>query len=377
MTTDDDIPPPSYPHIGERGPSGHVTCLSRQMEPSTIAPWVIIALLILAVAGLIMWMAKRTRIAGERREADARQHEQETETLRAAHEHALAAAREQHHSEVTAAQDEHSRQLEGLRSSIKAHKKLQSKAIYAAAQGMKWELASRQQLVTACEKAGLDAVIATNLVFAPNTATDTPFCAQIDHLVITDNVVLIVESKHWTGLIFDGIRPSDHLPALAAIIDDGTLEPPFAAQLSRSSNNFVEVRFDDGDHAPARQARQQALRLRELLRTSMTPPLVDTCVFYSHPTAHVVTSGSFVERGMTTVVATAGTVHDVIRAAHESRQNRLGADGVTKLTDAIRPLGADLVGVGRFEAEFTSPVRLGYRIRGKEVSPKRTRPHRI
>ena len=335
------------------------------MEQTTAALYVTIGLLIAIVAGLVFWMIRRSRRADAQREATARQHHDETESLRATQAQALADARTQHLSAVAASRRDHDRQQASLRAEIDAHEKLQAAAVFAAARGLKWELASRQQLVTACEQAGLDAVIATNIVFAPNEAGADPFCAQIDHLVVTDNVVLLVENKRWAGMVFDGIHPSTKLPGLATVLNDSDLRPPFAVQISRTSRRSLKIRFAENDDSPAQQARQQALRLREFLRATMAPPLVDTCIFYSHPQAHVVTGGSYTERSMTTVMATPQDLPAVLTAAHTRRPGRLGADAAADVIEAVRALGADLVGVGRFEVDYVSPVRLEYRIPAK------------
>lgn len=346
----------------------------------TVTLSLVIAALLLVLFGLVVWVIKRTERSHEQREAEDERHRRESDSLQAGHSRALAEEQQRHRSEVQAAADAHAAQmrassqdhrseLSALREQVNRRSRLQAKAVFAAAQGMKWELASRELLVDACVAARLDAIVATNVVFAPVETSAEPFCAQIDHLVFTDHAIIVVENKHWAGMIFDGIRPTDHMSALATVMNDDHLEPPFAVHISRSSRALLEVRVDSDGQAPAHQVRRQALRLRRLLRSAGSPPLIDTCVFYSHAGAHVVTAGSYLEGHMQTEIATPQTLPATLTKIHDNR-GRLDPAQLNRAIATIQELGADLVGVGRFAADHTSPVELSYRIREKRARKK-------
>ncbi|GAT74555.1 hypothetical protein MHM582_3060 [Microbacterium sp. HM58-2] len=312
------------------------------MDLQTVMLGVIVALL-LAVGGLILWSVRRGR----------RWKETQTATADA------------HRAEIDAHTLEHDKQVSVLQTEKQATDALRARAVSAAAQGMRWELASRHQLVRACEAAGIDAVIATNVVFTPAEPAAHPFCAQIDHLVITGNAVLVVESKRWDGVVFDGIRPSTHAAAFAALFDDADLAAPFAVQLTRpnADSPTIESRFSTDKRAPALQARRQAMRLHELLRRrSGAVPFIDTCVFYSHPHAQVFAHDYDGEGKARTAIATSESIRRVITDVHESKTTGLTRAQATLVIDTIRELGADLVGTGRFAAEYQSAVPLEHSV---------------
>lgn len=75
--------------------------------------------------------------------------------------------------------------------------------------GMKWDLASRNAIVSICRSLSVSGFLATNVVFDPSTTSKTEhFAAQIDHVLVTDSFVLIIENKRWKGLVFADKHPS-------------------------------------------------------------------------------------------------------------------------------------------------------------------------
>lgn len=308
---------------------------------------IVIFVLLLALAASIFLSVRRAR--------DSRR----------AHENERLTTAEAHRVELHRSALDHRNREDALNARNAATRELRDRAVRAVAQGMKWELASRRLLVKACERNGLDAVIATNIVFTPAETTRHPFCAQIDHLVITPKIVVVVESKNWKGVVFDGIRPSKHAGAFAKLFDESEMIAPFAVQLAqpKDGSNLLTWRIDAGKDAPAKQARKQALRFRELLKEkSETVPYVDTCVFYSNHDATVIAHPYDQERSARTAIATCESIHHVIRNLHTASKQHVSEAQATLVIETARELGADLVGTGRFTDRYESPVELGMQL---------------
>ncbi|MGO1798528.1 MAG: nuclease-related domain-containing protein [Microbacterium gubbeenense] len=316
------------------------------MDSLTLIMLIVIVALLAALAASVVWSVRRGRnwalARDDERMATAETHRTELELRAADHEDREAA----------------------LTARNEATDKLRGHAVRAAARGMKWELASRHQLVKACENAGLDAVIATNVVFTPAEPVEHAFCAQIDHVVITQHLVLVVESKRWSGVVFDGVRPSTHAAAFSTLFDENEMIAPFAVQLTRpdEASQLLAWRVDSGKNAPAKQARKQAMRLRGLLRErTRTVPYIDTCVFYSHQRSEVIAQAIDQEGTARTLIATSNNIRRVIGDVHRSKRRRLDESQTALVIDTVRDLGADLVGTGRFADKYQSPVQLDYR----------------
>ena len=259
---------------------------------------------------------------------------------------------------------EHDQQVMALRAGQAASDAMRDRALHLAARGMRWELNSRESLVKACEAASLDAVIATNVVFAVSSPKQT-FCAQLDHVVLTDNMMLVVDSKYWNGLVFDGTRPSELATPFGAVIDEQQLVAPFAVQLRPRDDAAIGIRIDAGASAPARQVRVGASRLHTYLAPlAGNLPFIDTCVFYSHPSATVVTPGVDVQGKARTLIADVYTIDRMLRRAHTSRPSSAASPNLERITAALTELGADIIRTGRFAVDQPqSPVALDYRVR--------------
>lgn len=322
------------------------------METHSLIMLAIIIALLFALAGSMFWSVRRKRqwIL-----------ERQDERLAAEESHRL-----EMHSNISAHQ---SREI-ALEARNSTTNDLRERAVRAAARGMKWELASRAQLVRACDKAGIDAVVATNIVFTPGESTNHPFCAQIDHIIVTPKVVLVVESKRWKGVVFDGVRPSKHAAAFSTLFDESEMIPPFSVHLSqpKDASNMLTWRTDTGKQAPARQARKQALRFRDLLKErSESVPYIDTCVFYSHHDAKVIAPRFDEEGAARTAIATTGNIERVLQDLHRSNRRSISEAQAALVIDTVRAAGADLVGTGHFAAEYQSPVSLGFRFKSDEM----------
>lgn len=287
----------------------------------------------------------------------------------------LAAVRRAHQGELQQVQQSRDRELahqrgifqqeEGrLRADADRLAKDLNRVFDWAASGMRWEWASREAILDACLQLGVDGVLATNVVFVPgrNAGEDPVFPCQMDHVLITPVGLLVIESKRWKGLIFDGVSPSSVWRPLGVVIDESQLPEPCAIHIWREADNGLGMRLHTGDRHPARQVRQQAARLREFLDTVVgTTPWVETCVFYSHPDA-VVHAGliSRSQRGATTrVVATVEQLKAAIEALGSDNVNS-GEQWFRASVELLRSLGADAYGLGRYATEWTSTFPRGW-----------------
>ena len=302
-----------------------------------------LVLVLLLLVALVLYRRQRRKWEAQRAE-DARMHEQH-----------LAGVAAEHHEHVMA-----------LHAGQAASDALRDRALHLAARGMRWELNSRETLVKACESASLNAIVATNVVFAV-VSPERSFCAQIDHVVVTDNTMLVIDSKYWNGLVFDGTRPSQLAAPFAALFDEKQLTPPFAVHLRQRDDASIGLRVEAGTSSPARQVRVGASRLHAYLSPRVGElPFIDTCVFYSHPDATVVTPGVDVQGNARTLIADVHTIGTMLRRAHTARPEQSSPERVDRIAEALTELGADIVRTGAFAVDRpTSPVALDYRIRSR------------
>ncbi|MBF4587966.1 nuclease-related domain-containing protein [Curtobacterium sp. VKM Ac-2887] len=156
---------------------------------------------------------------------------------------------------------------------------------------MGWDVASRDMIIDVCEELGVAGVLMTNIVFVPiDTKPFYRYAAQVDHVLVVGASVLLVESKRWNGVVFDGINPAAAHPSFGRLLAPPP-GGPFAVQIVPDTPEHWIVRTypSRSSLAPAAQARRQAARFHHYLAAVHGPsaPRVDTCVFYSHPNAQV------------------------------------------------------------------------------------------
>lgn len=317
------------------------------MQPETLFT-VAIALAVIAVLFFLLSHARK------RRKHDAEVHSAQLAGLVEENQRSLQLTNADHSETIAAHDSMHEAEIAMLG-------KRRDAAIRHAARGMKWELASRQALVRALTSANLDAIVATNVVFAANEAGQDVFCAQIDHLVITENVVIIVDSKNWQGVVFDGILPSKHAAVLGLFFQERELGSSFAIHAAKTgeAGTRIEVRYEREKASPATQVRRQAMRFRDLLaETGASTATIRTCVFYSHPDSLVITNG--LDRGgkVPTVITDRKGISRELKKTHDLHPGEWSDAQRAQLLSAVRDLGADLVGTGRFTDDFATAVPL-------------------
>jgi Sec-independent protein translocase protein TatA len=343
------------------------------MEISTVVLLIAVAVVLVAFAVTVWALARRNRRVREelqRRYAEdetslMERQESATRELQNAHSETVATLTARHDAETKQRLEAHEEQVRALVAERDAAIANEEGSRLLAGRGLRWELASREVLVDACEAAGLDAIIATNIVFSPRDEGSTaPYCAQLDHLVITEKAVVLVDSKYWKGLILDGKKPSTLAGALGVLFDESTLPTSFAIAVSRDGGERLDVRTLLGTESPAAQVRRQARRFHAHLAAQHgSAPYLQTCVFYSHPDARVWTGGlDETERAQPTRIASVRTIQKALLDAQSGGPAGPTSHQVTQLVATVRDLGADLHGTGRFASEFRSPVPLNFRM---------------
>lgn len=343
------------------------------MEIPTLVLLIAVAVLVVAFIVTVWMLSRRNRrvtdelqrryTEGENtlieRQADV------TRELQSSHDETLAALTAQHHNEISQRTQAHEEQVRSLIAERDAAVANEEGSRLLAGRGLRWELASREVLVDACDAAGLDAIIATNIVFSPrDEGSIAPYCAQLDHLVITEKAIVLVESKYWQGLILDGKKPSTLAGALGVLFDESTLPTSFVIAISRDGNERLDVRTLLDADSPASQVRQQAhLFHQHLVAQHGSAPSLQTCVFYSHPDARVWTGGlDGTEHAEPTRIASVRTIQKALLDAQSGGAAGPSSHQLTQLVATVRELGADLHGTGRFASEFRSPVPLDFRM---------------
>lgn len=343
------------------------------METPTLILLIVVAVLLIAFALTVWGLSRRNRRVRDelqRRFADGESSLVErqasaTRELQDAHSETLATLTAQHDTETKQRLDAHEEQVRILTAERDAAIADEEGSRMLAGRGLRWELASRELLVDACEAAGLDAIIATNIVFSPrDEGSIAPYCAQLDHLVITEKALVLVDSKNWKGLILDGKKPSTLAGALGVLFDEHALPTSFAIAVSRDGDERLTVRTHLDSESPASRVRHQARQFsRHLSAQHGSAPYLQTCVFYSHPDARVWTGGlDEVPHAEPTRIASVRTIQKALLDAQTGGPAGPSSHQLTQLVATVRELGADLHGTGRFASEFRSSVPLNFRM---------------
>ncbi len=214
------------------------------------------------------------------------------------------------------------------------------------ARGVKHEEASRAEILAACATAGLRGVLATNVVFLPpEDMSGGSFVAQLDHVLLTNDAITIIESKRWRGVVFDGCRPSAVHPAFRGLFDEEELREDFAIQLTRSDGEggslTVRRHLDRG--SPRAQVRRQAQRLHEHLEAQTgSAPWIEHAVFYSHPQAsvHWANGDPQTKAARTTILAGTEGLRRWLAARGAAARNSITTASIERYAAHFHALGA-------------------------------------
>ncbi|WP_423920936.1 nuclease-related domain-containing protein [Frigoribacterium sp. 2-23] len=307
-------------------------------------PWAVAALLLVAV--LVMGLVLRHRLKQARAAA--------ADQARLAHERQLALS-SIHEDQMARARDDHDRELSELASARERALDEARQARDLLATGLKWEATSRDLIADAIRTVAADAVLLTNVVFVPTETTASGrFVVQVDHVLVCEAGVLVIENKGWRGIVFDGRTPSSVFPAFSGLFDETKLDPPFALQVKDDSPTVLTVRSHLGPTSPAAQVRRQARRLADRVYTEIGARFwVDTCVLYSHPQATVFAADRDVAEGgaTTRIVAAPAQLASVVRELTGRPAKKFSRARVEEIVGLLGSYGADTLRFGAYVEE--------------------------
>ncbi|GAA1494302.1 hypothetical protein [Curtobacterium herbarum] len=317
-----------------------------------LVPWLVAGGLAVVVVVLVVLLRRHQTTARAELEAADRERAAELTRREAEHRDATARVQADRDAQVAAAD---ARRREAVSEAEESRALLRT--------GMKWEAASEQAILEACRAAGVSGVLMTNVVFVPVGETEQgsrrKFVAQADHVLVSESGRgLVIESKRWGGIVFDGRRPSEVHPAFRNLVDESSLVPPFAVQVQsrtvlnheQEAENWWQVRVKAKGSSPAQQVRVQARRLARFVdeQTGVSRTWFDTCVFYSAPSAATFVQPEDRSGTVTTSIVTNG--HELQSAlaswaAKDSVPNRARADAVVRV---LAGQGAHAITVGSY-----------------------------
>ena len=222
--------------------------------------------------------------------------------------------------------------------------------------GLQGEGISRQHLVQACETLGVSGFVATNVCFVAHRGS-TPYIHQLDHVIVADSMLFVIEAKHWKGRIFHRHRFEDDsgpfsVDALPMFDDVG----PQERYVLKIEDDGSMLWLPDGrTPEPAKQVQQQAIQFKKFLTTSLgqSPGNILNCVFYSHPSSNL-QGGARTFGKYTWVTQTEQLLPVLEEMQHQRRTMDAPAVPVGELHGLITSLGADIVGVGRYANTWQS-----------------------
>lgn len=280
--------------------------------------------------------------------------------LRRAHRRADAALerqRDEAAAQFAAMDGEHRAAREVVEGQRDEAQRLREAARQALALGTKYEEASRAEILAACAAEGLHGVLATNVVFLP--PEDMPggrFVAQLDHVLLTEDAVTIIEGKRWRGVVFDGCKPSAAHPAFRGLFDEEELREDFAIQLTRedSEGGSLTVRRHLDRASPRAQVRRQAQRLHEHLKAQTgSAPWIEHAVFYSHPhaTVHWANGGPQTKAARTAILAGTEGLRRWLAGRGAAPRSRVTAASIERYAALFHALGARVDRFGGGAAE--------------------------
>jgi hypothetical protein len=299
-------------------------------------PWILVALLAAAlVLALVDRHRRRTRHAEASRDREAR-HLQELSRRDAQHAADTAARARAHVAEI-AARD--ARVREADEQAQEAHRRL--------ARTWQSDRVSHDLIVDACATAGIDGVLATNVVVTGTDATTGDrFLVQVDHVLLTPRAALIIENKHWRGLVLDGVRPREVHGSLGALLAAYDADPPAVLHIT-SDGDDGGFRVRRADPVPVAQVRRQSVRLAAHVRDAIgSAPFFHTVVFYSHADAEVHAPAGDEGRGATRRITSPARLAAGIRQVVRDSGSPVPAETMERLTELFASDGAHVQRVG-------------------------------
>lgn len=279
----------------------------------------------------------------------AHQFRDEKAQLKAEHEENLSELNAERNEDLSNLEEAHHRNLEELRVLV--------------ARGMKWEGGSRQHLIEACEVIGVNGFVATNVSFLVQNRGSDAYIHQIDHLIVSDHMLFVVEAKNWQGTIYhrerykNGYDPLsiDALPVLNEIAP----EERYVLQVKDNDAMMLHPKGETPE--PVKQVEAQSKNFRKYLasRLGADPGHTLNCVFYSHRTSRLVggarTFGKY---------TWATDKHELPAVLEQMQQHRRSTHAhpvrLHDIYEIVWALGADIQGVGTYAEQWQSPFPEGF-----------------
>lgn len=225
---------------------------------------------------------------------------------------------------------------------------------------------SRQDITSICKSLDINGALLTNIVFTPaHSREGERYYSQIDHLLIADSGIAVIENKYWSGLVFDGVHPRDRISQLKSVFENLELNV-HEGEVLQVRNSSTDLRADETHKcksqwlkleirdSPHAQAQKQATRVRQLLNSRMSRSIgwIDTCVYYSYKNATVHHAPNFNKTRTAIVSSTEGLKTFIRKTMHKKN---VGID----IADAVNALSADagdVVGLGKWRGHWADKL---------------------
>lgn len=226
------------------------------------------------------------------------------------------------------------------------------------------EIESRADILKACRNFRYDGVLLSNLRFIYHEPNCSKIYVQIDHLLIGESGLRIVESKKWHGLtISDGV-PAELGPAEQKFLRNAVKgfddldwkRYSLNLNVTRAATQENQRTWNDGQiriqvrNSPANQATNQAVRLKFFLSShGVDVGFIDRIVYYSGACdrSTVLFDPSVSDKGVS--VADFESLSVALKRNNNSWQRQIDVNDVLR---SLQGLFGDAVGLGRFESEY-------------------------
>lgn len=327
---------------------------------------IVLILVVIALAAGIFLILRHYRrkvaaLADEQRSAQMEKARSETRMINEHHEK-LSLKQSEHEKTYAKFQADREVEISELRSELEIVRTDKKKIAHQLRNVFnRSDLTSRRRIVDACRELNLDAVLLTNITFSPeqDRSEHDRYYSQADHMIVSERGLAVIESKHWSMMVFDGVDAANQLPPLKPILQDAHLEPgevlhiwdPDSSMFEsvgakwRERNIAMQVR-----KSPHSQVRNHARRLNELLSSRIRGAArwIDTCVFYSYSGAEV----HHVKRsGNTSVVSDDGQLKHFLTSVALSGQRKID---VPQVVQALQRETGDITGIGEWQKDWPS-----------------------
>ncbi|MBD5381837.1 nuclease-related domain-containing protein [Clavibacter sepedonicus] len=299
-------------------------------------PWILVVLLLAALALLCV----------DRRRRRAR-HGEALQEQRARHEREVALSDLQHAADAASRAEAHAAELADRAAAREEAEEAAHEARRQLARTWKTDRVSHDLIVAACAAARIGGALATNVVLTgTEPKTKRRFLVQVDHVLLTPRAALIIENKHWRGLVLDAVRPKDLHEFWGALLARYDVDPPAVLHItSDGDDGAFHVRR--ADPTPVAQVRRQSLRLAAHVQDALgSAPFFHTVVFYSHADAEVIAPEDGEERGATRRILSPAELAPGLRRVMQVSTSPVSRESMVHMTELFASDGAHVEWVG-------------------------------